>query len=388
MERKDGNSGRLKKRYIVGVMLLLALFVLLSKGCSRWLAGFGIILDNENVWQIKEYKKKAENIMTEYLADRFPGAKITWCDCFTVYGDAKGEYRNYLTDYVQGTFDVGENSYSYYVDIYTGEVYTDYYRQEIRDRVCPKVCEKLGIDNYVDSYHTVGKQVPVTRNKALDSYEFGETLLIPLPGDLEEDGLDGFVAEMFAGNGYEAYFTIQYDDDIRIRDMDLEGLGEDFKCLRFFLYHNEKESGRNHKTLVGRLEELYYGGDRQYRYDSYNIVEQDDIFLLYEEYEAAGRGNIEVNEDDKIMPDNFNIRKDDEKIEILLKEPARYYLCFFDTGFLGAEGLYDYRDASCKYLKLELIEDWGLGRYAVYAPGTGPYYFDKNETFYMGMPSN
>lgn len=381
-ERKSGKI--LRKKHIAAIVLVLLFLILMLPGCSRWLAGYGIVPDNESPRQIKEYEKKGEEIMTEYLAANFPDAEITWCNCWTVYGDAK----SYLTDYVRGTFQIGEDSYGYYVNVYTGDVYTGYYSEEIVNRIYPQICEKLGIENYMIKHKSIGKRVHATENENLDSYELDKALLIPVPGDVHEDELDEFIAEIFSGNGYRLDCTIVYDDDIRIEDMDFDQLSEEFGGVDFFLYHRQKGADLNLGTEIGHLESLYFVMDREYRYSSYNIVEQGNIFLVYRECSSMGDGDVQIDTADKIEPDNFSIKKDDEKIEVQLKEPARYYLCFSDTGFLGMEGLYYYRDEAGRYVKADMKEDGGMGYYAVYARGAGPSYYEKSTTFYIGMPSS
>ncbi len=380
-------KGKQKKRWVTVIVLVLLflLLILMFWGCRSYLARFGIKPTNESSGQIKEYEEKAEKIMTEYLSDNFPGAEITWCTCWNVEDDDK----YYLTDYVHGTFQIGEDSYNYYVNVYTGEVYTSYYQEEIVGRVYPQICERLSIENYViKNGFAVGKYVPVTENENLDSYEMGKTMWVPVSGDIGEDELDDFIAGIFAGNDYRVDFSISYNDDIRIEDMDFNELKEEFKGVIFFLWHNRKGSDLNSGTTIGHLEELYFAANWQYKYSSYNIVEQDNVFLVYQEYSSLGNGDVQIDTADKIEPDNFTIKKDDEKIEVQLKEPARYYLCFSDIGFLGTEGLYYYRDEAGRYVEADMKEDGGLGHYAVYARGAGPSYYEKSTTFYIGMPSS
>lgn len=378
-------KGKKKRRWVTGIVLVLLflLLILMFWGCRSYLAGFGIKPTNESSSQIKEYEEKAEEIMTEYLSDNFPGAEITWCTCWNV----EDEEKYYLTDYVHGTFRIGEDSYTYYVNVYTGEVYTGYYQEEIVRRVYPQICERLGIENYVINYGSaVGKYVPVTENESLDSYELGKTMWVPVSGDIGEDELDDFIAGIFAGNGHYVDFSISYDDDIRIENMDFNELKEEFKGVRFFLWHRREGSDLHTGTTIGHLEGLYFAANWQYQYSSYNIVEQDNVFLVYEEYSTVGDADVQIDTADKIKPDNFSIKKDDEKIEVQLKEPARYYLCFSDIGFLGTEGLYYCRNEAQRYVKADMKEDGGIGYYAVYARGGGADYYEKSTTFYIGMP--
>ncbi|MBD5541195.1 MAG: hypothetical protein HDR00_08375 [Lachnospiraceae bacterium] len=386
-------KGGLKKGYTAGIVVCLSFLMLIMTGCGLS-AGSRL---GENSEQAEEYEEKAKEIMTEYLANNLPDAEITECGCWSFTEESS----IYITDYVDGTFQIGEDSYKYYVNVYTGEVYTTYYQNEISNRLVSLICEKLGIENYEiefqpsDYGNVISKTVPVTENEELKCYGTDKTLQVPVRGDITEDELDEFAAELLAGNGYKADFIIVYDDDIRIEDMDFNQLNEEFQGVDFYLYHRRKGAGLDIETEIGNLESLSFIMNQAYSYRSYNIVEMDEVFLVYEEYSDTGSEDVQINVADEIKPDNFSIVKDEKKIDIRLKEPAEYYICLSDTDFLNTLNLYYdnpdnggiLSDKDTEYLAAGLVEDRGMGYDAVCVSKEGELLYDQDETFYIGKPS-
>ena len=381
----------LKKRCTVAVVFCLSFLMLIMAGCE-----FSVEPRfAESPQQESEYEEKAKEIMTEYLAANFPDAEITECGCWSFIEESG----IYITDYVDGTFQIGEDSYKYYINVYTGEVYTTYYQNEISNRLAALICEKLGVENYEiqpsDYGIFISKTVPVTENEELKCYGTDKTLQIPVLGDITEDELDEFAAELLTGNGYKADFIIVYDDDIRIEDMDFNQLNEEFQGVDFHLYHRRKGAGLDIETEIGNLESLSFIMNQAYSYRSYNIVEMDEVFLVYEEYSDTGSEDVQINVADEIKPDNFSIIKDEKKIDIQLKEPAEYYLCLSDTDFLNTLNLYYdnpddnglLSDKDTKYLAARLVEDQGMGYDAICVSKAGKLCYDQDETFYIGKLS-
>lgn len=387
----------LKKRYTAGIVFCLSFLMLVMTGCEFSTVP---ILSHDSVLLEEKYEQKAEEIMTEYLADNFPDAEITdcWCSCFI--GKKYIFDTVYNTDYVDGTFRIGVDSYKYYVNVYTGDVYTNYYQNEIKNRLASQICEKLGIENYETEFQPsygnfISKTVPVTENEELECYGMDKTLQVPIPGDITEGELDEFTAELLAGNGYKTDIVIVYDDDIRIEDMDFNQLNEEFQGVDFQLYHRRKGVGLDIETEIGNLESMDFIMNQAYSYHSYNIVEEDEVFLVYEEYSDTGSENVQINVTGEIKPDNFSIVRDEKKISIQLKEPAEYYLCLYDKEFLGGLQLYYYNPNNSgphnptdkKYFAVRWVEDQGMGYDAICVSKAGKLRYDQEETFYIGKLS-
>lgn len=361
------------KKFILAFMMIL-LFTLLA-GCGEF------TLNNESSWQIRQYENAGREIMEEYLSENFPDAKITACSCRKVY---EGGY-SYITDYVDGRFCIGEEYYYYVVNVNSGDVYTTYYEDEIGERVCEQIVEKLGIENYKISSSFVAKVVRTTTDESLDSFSLDETMNVYIPGNITEDNLNAFIAEVLSGNGYYFDFTVCYNDDIRIEDMDINQLSEQFQNVRLQLVHRQADSDVNQASVLDREEELYIIVNEKYRYTSYNRVEKDNVFLVYEEYSCDGDGYVDISKTNLIKADNFCVSIDEEKIDIDLKEDVEYYLCFYNMDFLNGNDLYYYLTTTEQYKKAEIVEDAEYYYSLEYYGGTRPIY--QSETFYIGNPA-
>lgn len=361
------------KKYAIAAMT--ALFVLMLTGCQE------LYLHNESSGQREQYEKNGERIITEYLETNIPDAEVLSCYCNTVY---EGDY-SYITDYVQGNFSVGAEEYYYYVNVDSGDVYTTYYADEIGRRVCSRIMDRLGIENYVIGNSSVTKKVKTTENEQLDSDEFDKTLNIYIPGNINQDNLDEFIAEVLSGNGYFFDVTIRYDDDVRIEDLDFNQLNDEYEDVALMLYHMQSGSDIKQSSVLEREEALSIVFNAEYCYTSYNRIEKDDIFLLYKEYSCEGKEYVDISLDDVVKADNFSINIDGEKIDIVLKEDVEYYLCFYDLDFLNGNDLYYYLSTAGQYEKAGIAQDAGYYYSSVYYGGARPVY--QSETFYIGDPS-
>ncbi len=108
------------------LLLLCALLLTLLSGC---LSGEGALL------------KKGKQMINEYLSDR-KGARLEecWADVRRTDIDKRE-----LTDYVKGTFRVGEESYEFAVNVVTGEIYTSEQIPAFRESCVRRIEERLGL---------------------------------------------------------------------------------------------------------------------------------------------------------------------------------------------------------------------------------------------------
>lgn len=113
-------------RKITSLLLLCALLLTLLTGC---LSGEGALLN------------KGKKIITDYLSDR-EGARLEecWADVRRTDVDKRE-----LTDYVKGTFRVGEESYEFAVNAVTGEIYTEEQLPAFRESCVRRIEERLGL---------------------------------------------------------------------------------------------------------------------------------------------------------------------------------------------------------------------------------------------------
>ncbi len=360
--------------YKLNTTFLCTLIAFLFIGCAEY------SVSNESKKEIRLYEEMGSQIMTDYLDENIPDAKLTSCDCYEVYD---GNYR-YITDYVDGYFDVDDTSYFYRANIKTGEVYTSYYNEEIGNLVGTAIAEELGLYHaYINDCY-ISKTVLATEDETLDSYKFKETLSISLPGYVNEYNLEDFIDDILTGNGYSIHITIFYDDDIRIEDMDLNQLNENYPNVCSLLYHMTPGADITKPTNIALIEDLYINTGNQYNYTSYNQIEEDDILIVYEEYTCDGKGEVDISVEDPIDPDNFTIEIDDSQISIDLETDTNYYVCFSDMDFLEGKDLYYYLDTTDNYTKADLKEDSGYLYSFTYYGGQRP--IDQSEIFYIGHP--
>ncbi|MBQ8188356.1 MAG: hypothetical protein IJZ44_01100 [Lachnospiraceae bacterium] len=365
-----------QKLHIILLSILLFLFTtFLFTGCAEYTAS------NESEKKISSYEEAGSQIMTDYLDENISDATLTSCVCYEVYD---GNYR-YITDYVEGYFDVDGISYFYRANIKTGEVYTGYYDEEIGNLVGMAIAEELALD-YVyinDSY--ISKIVPATEDESLDSYEFKETVSVSLPGYVDEDNLETFIEDIFNGNDYSIHITLAYNDAIRIEDMDLNHLSEEYPNVCLSMYHKASDADITMPTNLALIEELYLETGDHYRYTSYNQkTAHENILVVYEEYTCDGGEAIDIFIEDPIKPDNFTIDIDDSQICIDLETNTNYYLCFSDLSLLDGEDLYYYLDTTDDYTKVNLKEDFGYYYSSSYYGGQRP--INQSEIFYIGHP--
>ncbi len=355
---------------------LLCIFTtFLFTGCAEY------SVSNESEKEISSYEEVGSQIMNDYLDENIPDAALTSCVCYEVYD---GDYR-YITDYVEGYFDVDDISYFYRANIKTGEVYTNYYDEEIGNLVGMAIAEELGI-YYVhinDSY--ISKMVPATEDDSLDSYEFNETVSVSLPGYVNEDNLEDFIDDILIGNGYSVHITISYQNNTRIEDMDLNSLSKKFPNICLTLYNQANGADITEYTNIGLLEELYLETGDHYRYTSYKDKPAPyGVLILYEEYTCDGEGEVNISVEDPIDPDNFTIEIDNSQIRIDLETNTNYYLCFSDLSLLDGKDLYYYLDTTGDYTKATLKEDYFHYYSSSYYGGQRP--IDQSEIFYIGHP--
>ncbi len=359
---------------------MILAFMMISSLC--FLVGCGdFVFDHESSNQIKQYEKAGREIIEQYLSETFPDAEITSCSCRNVY---EGEY-SYITDYVDGEFRVGEESYYYVVNVYSGDVFTTYYENEIGKRICKQIFEKLGIENYDIRSAYVTKVVKTTEDESLDSFLLDQTTNVCIPGNINEDNLNEFILEVLSGNGYSFNLSVCYNDNIRIEDMDFNQLNEEYEHVKLMLIHKQADSDIEHVGNLDREEEIYVAVNETYRYKSFACVEKDDIFLIYEENTCDGDNDVEISKDNLVGEDNFSITIDDEKIDIVLKEDVDYYLCFHNMDFLKGNSLYYFLTTTKQYKKAEIVQDEKCYYSMEYYGGIRPIY--QSETFYIGNPT-
>ncbi len=355
-------------------IVLYALVTFLFTGCAEY------SVSNESEKEISSYEKTGSQIMTDYLDKNLPDATLTSCTCYEVYD---GDYR-YITDYVEGYFDVDDVSYFYRANIKTGEVYTSYYDEEIGNLVGMAIAEELGLHRVYISNSYLSKMVPATEDETLDSYKFNETVSVSLPGYVDEDTLEDFIDDTLAGNGYSIHITLSYQNNTRIEDMDLNSLSEKYPNVCLTLYNQANGADITEHTNIGLLEELYLETGGHYRYTSYKDKPAPYVLILYEEYTCEGEGEVDISVVDPIEPDNFTIEVDDSQIRIDLETDTNYYLCFSDMEFLEGKDLYYYLDTTGDYTKADIKEDYFHYYVSSYYGGQRP--IDQSEVFYIGHP--
>ena len=204
--------------------------------------------------------------------------------------------------------------------------------------------------------------------------------------DIMFGDLIGFYTLIYTVLGYANGFfrKIFYDDDIRIEDMDLNQLSENYPNVCSLLYHMTPGADITKPTNIALIEDLYINTGNQYNYTSYNQIEEDDILIVYEEYTCDGKGEVDISVEDPIEPDNFTIDIADSQISIDLETDTNYYVCFSDMDFLEGKDLYYYLDTTDNYTKADLKEDSGYLYSFTYYGGQRP--IDQSEIFYIGHP--
>ena len=116
------------------VLFCLALFCCVSfSGC---------ILDDFSSSEREELIKSGEKIFKKYLSEHDAGAKITEMREITYLGK---NHQSQLTNFAEGKYRSGSETFRFAVDTKTGNVYTSRRQAEFIDKMTQHVRERLSL---------------------------------------------------------------------------------------------------------------------------------------------------------------------------------------------------------------------------------------------------
>ncbi|MCM1045134.1 MAG: hypothetical protein NC417_06465 [Candidatus Gastranaerophilales bacterium] len=314
-----------KNRIFPSVLILLLMLCTLT----------GCIPNNYTEEEKRAFLLEARKVASSYLSDKYSGAEIRVMEPETTVEN--GGYE--LTEFASGSFVWQKQTYSFVVNIETGEVYTSVCLDEIEERLKAAVFLELGIDSEelavqrCSIYYLKGSEV-LSMSRFLNVFPDGESV-----EELSEKILQD-------AESYQLYMQFQYrGEGISQEMMEWES---PFPTLQgVSVYHvaqehalcDEEHSYSILPSLSEEILELNFGRDTA-SYIRYQTLEQSGIRVTYKAYERRREQDVitesVTNEEDitLTMTDEYirlDCAKDDYSMYLSTadQEIARKYLYVF-----------------------------------------------------------
>ncbi len=281
------------RKTIAGTLVAASILgcTLISTGCDK------SMFTNEEREAIEEI---GEELAKEYFEDEL-GYKVKFCNAVKINGEARNFY---LTTYVSGRYFTDDDvMYTYYLDIETGEVYTDEHLDEFTEIASKFVADEQDIDV---SEVSIQLALDNAESEYFEQHCSEEYLFAPVfPADMDADDFEDFIKDPDNRNPIAVGVRGKVANSYDLSDIDLdflEDLDDEYNMYFNLALENDYE---------------YFSGDTDYYYyEHFIMIEKDDFTLLVTDktysymknrdddktYEATADeiiGNLDIKETDE-----------------------------------------------------------------------------------------